>query len=92
MPHPDNDHLKALFKRSKEQNAELAKTLLKEREHTGKLVTNVRSKALISVWIGGIIILGFIIFTLANTIGKSLLGLEESLEHHQSYETEDSFR
>ena len=72
MSHPDNEQLKALFKRSKEQNAELAKSLLKEKHHTGKLVTNIKSRLILSVWIGGILLVGIIIFVVTNTVGKKI--------------------
>ncbi|TVR45756.1 MAG: hypothetical protein EA402_03830 [Planctomycetota bacterium] len=79
------DPIKALFARSRGQTAELAKVYLREKQHTGKLVTRVRSRALLWVWLVAIILIGFICFTLANTIGRSLLGLEQSLEHHRDY-------
>lgn len=81
----DEDPIKQMFARSRQQTADLAKSYIREKQHTGKLVTRVRSRALLMVWIGAILLCAFIGFTLANTIGKSLLGLEKNLDHHREY-------
>ena len=74
-----------MFARSQQQTADLAKVYLREKQSTGHLATKINSRAMLAVWVGAVLLLGFILFTLANTIGKSLLGLEKNLEQHHEY-------
>ena len=64
----------------------LAKAIVREQGATGRLVTHIRSRLMLIVWLAGIALAAFICFTVANTVGRSLLGLEQSLEHHQGYQ------
>lgn len=85
MPqHPPNV-VKEMLARSQGQTQDLAKAYLQDRAATGKLTSKVHSRALLLMWVGGIALAAFICFTVANTIGRALLGLEESLDHHQRY-------
>jgi uncharacterized integral membrane protein len=82
---PDNDAIKQVFARNKAQTEALAKTYVREKYQTAQLTTSIRNRMMLGVWIGGILLTAFIIFMLANTIGRSVLKLEENLEHHHQY-------
>ncbi|TVR12001.1 MAG: hypothetical protein EA401_09990 [Planctomycetota bacterium] len=77
--------LKELLSGSIAHNRRVSKAYLRDHRHTGRLVDQIRSRMQAIMWITGILGAAICCFLLANTIGRSLLGLEESLDHHRSY-------
>lgn len=84
---PDRDKqelIKQVLKQNASATADLAKTYVIEKHRTGQLTERLSSRLVLATWLGGGLLIGFILFMTAWSFGTKIVELEEGLQEYRN--------